>query len=161
MRFEFKAFQQKCDFIAENIDNKIDTSLIKQRQEFNQIIKNHIDDYLHNSLKNYQHELEQIQCKLNQENMKLQQHFEVLNAKNYRLAFNSWLATFCSLVLLVMGTIGLGWYYKDIILKNKVQSEKMQIINQSDIYLCDNALCANVSKQKKGKYYVIQKRQAN
>lgn len=154
----FHSFQQECQNLANSVDHQLQQSLQNQRSELSNIAREQIQQGLGEAVNRYHQQLDQAEHTLANKIRQLEQGLEEVNRKNKQLVTRSWLAVSLCLGVLVIGAAYLLYHYKSEIEANKTTADMTKIINQSDLTLCGNRLCAAVSSEKHGKYRVVNPR---
>ncbi len=154
----FHFFQKECRNLTQNVDKQLQQSVQQQRKELANIAQESVRKGLGEAINRYNERLHESESSLSFRIQQLERTLDELNRKNQKLVIRSWLATSIALGTLVIGAAYLLYHYKSEIEANKASAELTKLINQSDLTICGNKLCAAVSGPKTGKYRVVNPR---
>ncbi len=153
-----QSVSEACQKLTKAVDQKIDDSLAWQRRELAQTVSQDVHNALDGTIENYRRQVTESTNTLDAKIKDIEKSLEAVASKNRKLVFNSWLAVAASLLLVLVGTVGLSLYYKNIVKENQAQAELLKKINGADVTVCGDNLCAAVGKEKYGNYYIIKSR---
>lgn len=154
----FQSFQQECRKLTDNTDRQLQQILKSQRKDLKEVVQKNVEDGLGEVVRRYYQQLDLSEQKLANKIRQLEQGLDEINLKNKQLVTRSWWVVSICLGVLVIGASYLLYHYKFEIEKNKSTANMTKIINQSDLTICGDRLCASVSSQKHGKYSVVNHR---
>lgn len=154
----FQSFQQECKKLTEDTDRQLQQFLQSQRKDLRDVVRENVEEGLGEVVHRYYQQLDLSEQKLVNKIRQLEQGLEEINLKNKQLVTRSWWVVSICLGVLVVGASYLLYHYKSEIEKNKSTANMTKIINQSDLTICGDRLCAAVSSQKHGKYRVVNHR---
>lgn len=155
-----RLFQVHCQTTLNNTEKQLLASVTEQKQILTHTVQKEIYENLKQSLQEHQQQIEQTNLQLVQQATEVRNQLGEITAANKKLLFKAQILAVVALILSCLALTGITIYYKKIIKKYKQEAELTQIINASDIYKCGNNLCASISKEKRGKYHIIKKRNA-
>ena len=151
-------YERQMDSVVEKAQQQLDVSVSQQKKEMTEFVRENIKTELGSVLKGYTADMEENRQKMIAQTAELNIYLHHVNKKNRQLSFRSWLAVLLSLITLLVGVIGLAYYYSQIIVRNKLDAETAQLIGQSDIVRCGEALCVKTGKVQQNGYRVVLKR---
>ncbi len=152
-------FQNRCESLSGEVHKKLDNSLQQQRRELIALIREDVHNGLESALAGYSKQLEEAGKKINHRTIELEQYLGIVARKNKYIIYKSWAIVSISLTLLLIGGMGLSLYYQNVVRQNKIQADLLRVINESDLRVCGDYLCAAVGKEKQGKYRMVKKKE--
>ncbi|OSI18461.1 hypothetical protein BWD09_01395 [Neisseria dentiae] len=156
----FYAFQKECSGLAKKVDSSLQQSLQMQRKELADIAAGSVEKGLEKAISRYNQTLYESNKSLGFKIQQLENSLEAVNRKHKQLVFKYWLGAVICLATIVISASYLLYHYKSAIDQNKLTAELTQKVNEADLRICGENLCAAVSSQKYGKYYLVKKRSA-
>lgn len=123
------------------LDESIETALVHHVEKLREQVAQQVADGSQDSIREFQQQLEDLKKQM----LDFSQ-FVVLIKKDLNKTLHSVLMKIgvlsgLALIAVIGSALWLGFYYKDIIQKNKLSAEAVQLYSQADVKLCQDKLC--------------------
>lgn len=152
-----RLFQNQCQTLGNRTDERIMSHLDLVRGEIVKTVHSDVKEGLENTIRSYQKSLDESRQNIIKHTREFNAYLQETATKNRQLARLSWIITAVSLVVMLIGSIALSFYYKSIIEGLKPEAEIVRLIKESDITRCGDYLCVKIEKTRHGNYFVVKK----
>ena len=153
-------YQEKLDGLMVKTHDELDTELALQQEKFIEFINKNAKDEMNAVKMAYMNDIAQAREQMLQQVTAINAVFNETSTRAKQLIFRSWVAVSISTFVCAVALIAAIWLaIKKIIQASRNEVQILDVIKQSDIIRCGDALCSRVNKNKdKDGYQEIKKR---
>ncbi|MGH8080407.1 MAG: relaxation protein, partial [Lysobacter sp.] len=124
---------------------------------------NKLQSSLEQPVSDYQKRLGQAGSQVNDGSQALAQQLQRMEGLHKSLIWKISGVVIACVALLLVGGIWLSTHYVGVIRDNQIAADKLKVINNADVVVCGERLCANIDRKgqgvgDKGQYLPIQTR---
>lgn len=123
------------------LDSSIETALAHHVEKLREQVAQQVADGSQDSMRDFQQQLEDLKKQMLDFSQFAAMIKTDLNRTSHSILMKIGVLSGVALVAVIGSALWLGFYYQDIIRKNKLSAEAVQLYSQADVKLCQDKLC--------------------